>query len=119
MYCANNPVVYIDPNGKENIYALAYAKKKMLNYTQSLRNRDITHDSWYGYNPGQNKTLTTQVPSFASCYEAVWHAYMNSGERIQSYLQEGLVIRTIPLLAEIRALNGLRQEIIFLLMLME
>ena len=41
------------------------------------------------YNPGQNSQLTEQIPSAESCYGVVWHAYMNSGEKITSYLQTG------------------------------
>ena len=87
VYCANNPVKLVDPNGEENKYAFHYAKRNLLNFVRSVS--DITYDSWYGYNPGQNSQLTEQIPSAESCYGVVWHAYMNSGEKITSYLQTG------------------------------
>ena len=86
-YCTNNPVRLVDEDGRENKYALHYAKKHLLNKVQSVS--DITFDSWYGWNPGQHSKLTKEDPIAESCFGIVWHAYMNSGEEITSYLQTG------------------------------
>ena len=87
VYCADNPVKLVDPNGEENMYAFHYAQRHLLNKVGPVK--DITNDSWYGYLPGQHSRLTEQDPSKESCYGIVWHAYMNSGGSITAYLQTG------------------------------
>jgi RHS repeat-associated protein len=87
VYCANNPVKLVDPDGEENLYAFHYAQRNLLNKVKSVK--DISTESWYGYSPGQHQTLTKQDPTKGSCYGIVWHAYMNSGDKITSYLQTG------------------------------
>ena len=87
VYCADNPVKLVDPNGEENLYAFHHAQRHLLNKVGSVR--DISTDSWYGYGPGQHRALTKQDPTNESCYGIVWHAYMNSGDKITSYLQTG------------------------------
>ena len=87
VYCANNPVKVVDPDGEENMYAFHYAQRYLLNKVGSVK--DIERDSWYGYNQGQHSTLTKQIPTKESCYGVIWHAYMNSGDKITSYLQTG------------------------------
>ena len=77
----------VDPNGEENMYAFHYAQRYLLNKVGSVK--DIERDSWYGYNQGQHSTLTKQIPTKESCYGVIWHAYMNSGDKITSYLQTG------------------------------
>ena len=86
-YCVDNPVKVVDPNGEENMYAFHYAQRYLLNKVGSVK--DIERDSWYGYNQGQHSTLTKQIPTKESCYGVIWHAYMNSGDKITSYLQTG------------------------------
>ncbi len=87
VYCADNPVKLVDPEGEENLYAFHYAQRNLLNKVKSVK--DISTESWYGYSPGQHQTLTKQDPTKGSCYGIVWHAYMNSGDKITSYLQTG------------------------------
>ena len=87
VYCANNPVKVVDPNGEENVYAFHYAQRHLLNKVGSVH--DISTQSWYGYGPGQHRHLTQQDPDNESCYGIIWHAYMNSGDKITSYLQTG------------------------------
>ncbi len=87
VYCADNPVRLVDPDGVENMYAFHYAQRYLLNKVGSVK--DIERDSWYGYNQGQHSTLTKQIPTKESCYGVIWHAYMNSGDKITSYLQTG------------------------------
>ncbi len=87
VFCNGSPIMLMDPDGEENLYAFHYAQRKLLNKVESVR--DITTDSWYGYNPGQHKTLTEQDPQRESCFGIVWHAYMKSGGEITSYLQTG------------------------------
>ena len=87
VYCANNPIKLVDPNGEENVYAFHYAQRRLLNKVGSVY--DISTQSWYGYGPGQHRYLTQQDPDKESCYGIIWHAYMNSGDKITSYLQTG------------------------------
>ena len=87
VYCADNPVKLVDPNGEENVYAFHYAQRHLLNKVGSVH--DISTQSWYGYGPGQHRHLTQQDPDNESCYGIIWHAYMNSGDKITSYLQTG------------------------------
>ena len=114
-YCANNPVKYVDPDGRKNLPALLFAKNNMIGNVKSVPEGDITYGSWYGYNynfykdiPQYNR-LTTTVPEYASCFEAVWHAYMNSGEEIKSYLQTGFSDKNNSFLGRYNAISWFKE----------
>ena len=87
VFCNGSPIMLMDPDGEENLYAFYYAQRYLLNKVKSVS--DITTDSWYGYYPGQHRTLTEQDTTRESCFGVVWHAYMKSGGEITSYLQTG------------------------------
>lgn len=80
-FVKNNPIIYIDPDGRENKYALAWARQNMSNQKKPFK-------TWYGsdeggwvYNPGK-------IPNYTVCYEACWTAYMSSMGNITPYLKE-------------------------------
>lgn len=87
----------------------------MIGNVKSVPEGDITYGSWYGYNynfykdiPQYNR-LTTTVPEYASCFEAVWHAYMNSGEEIKSYLQTGFSDKNNSFLGRYNAISWFKE----------
>ena len=46
-YCANNPVILVDPDGRENIPALLWARNNMSN-------KGIPFGQWFGGASGWN-----------------------------------------------------------------
>jgi RHS repeat-associated protein len=79
-YCNNNPVIYIDPDGRENIPALNWARNKMSN-------KGIPFGIWFGGASGWGYKQGT-VPTQTVCYESCFMAYMNSTEKVVSHLKE-------------------------------
>ena len=65
----NNPILFVDPDGRQNIPALIWAVKNMAK-------KGIPFGVWYGgsggwsYKPGI-------VPTETVCYESCWTSYMN------------------------------------------
>ena len=82
VYCANNPVKFVDPDGRENIPALNWARANMAN-------KGIPYGSWFGTKqPGGWGYKQGTVPSQVVCYDACFIAYMNSTDRVVDYLKE-------------------------------
>ncbi len=79
-YCANNPVKYVDPSGKENWPALKWARENMSNKGIPFGRR-FSKEAGYEYKRGT-------IPEKAYCYEACFIAYMNSSEKLTNYLIE-------------------------------
>ncbi|WOI21615.1 RHS repeat-associated core domain-containing protein [Nonlabens ulvanivorans] len=68
-YTLNNPINYVDPDGRENIPALLWAARNMAN-------KNIPFSEWYGFNGGW-KYQKGVVPTETVCYESCWTSYMN------------------------------------------
>jgi len=84
VYCENNPIIYIDPDGRENKYALAWAK-------QNMANKGVKSDysnPWYGGSDNRWTFTNDEKPTRSVCYESCWTAYMNSGGNITPLLKE-------------------------------
>lgn len=80
----NNPLYFVDPDGRENIPALLWARSKMSN-------KGITSDygsAWFGPTDNRWTYKIGSVPTRAVCYESCFMAYMNSGDPIVSHLKE-------------------------------
>jgi hypothetical protein len=80
----NNPIYFVDPDGRENIPALLWARNNMSN--KGIGNKNY-NDYWFG---GSEKRWTYkigQVPDYTVCYESCFMAYMNSGDPILTYLK--------------------------------
>jgi len=80
-FVKNDPIIYIDPDGRENKYALAWAR-------ESLANKGKPFDVWYGSKEGGWTFNPDKVPNYTVCYEACWTAYMQSGGQITEYLNQ-------------------------------
>ena len=68
----NNPILYVDPDGRENIPALIWAAKNMAN-------KGIPFGTWYGGNGGWT-FKKDKVPTETVCYESCWTSYMNGAD---------------------------------------
>lgn len=68
----NNPIFFIDPDGRENIPALIWAAKNMAN-------KKIPFGQWYGGQAGWTFQKGV-VPTETVCYESCWTAYMNGAD---------------------------------------
>jgi RHS repeat-associated protein len=79
-YCANNPVILVDPDGRENIPALLWARNNMSN-------KGIPFGQWFGGASGWNYKKGT-VPTQTVCYEACFIAYMNSTDKVVSHFKK-------------------------------
>lgn len=80
---ANNPITMIDPDGKENIAALEWARKNMAN-------KSIVSDydnPWYGSPDVGWIFKKNDIPTRIVCYESCFMAYMNAGGNITPYLK--------------------------------
>jgi RHS repeat-associated protein len=80
VYCMNNPVKYIDPDGRENIPALNWARS-------NISNKKIPFGVWFGVASGWNYKKGT-IPTQTVCYESCFMAYMNSTDKVVSHLKE-------------------------------
>jgi RHS repeat-associated protein len=79
-YCENNPLKYIDPDGRENIPALNWARSNMSN-------KGIPFGVWFGGASSWSYKKGT-VPFQTVCYESCFIAYMNSTDNVISHLKE-------------------------------
>jgi len=81
-FAGNNPIYFIDPNGKENLPALEWAKKNLI------KTPTIPYASWFGtVQPGGWTYKPGQVPSQMVCYDACFVSYMNSENVVLDYLK--------------------------------
>ena len=80
VYCANNPVKLVDPNGEENLPALLWARKNLSNKGIGFATHFNKEKGW-DYQRGS-------IPREMVCYEACFIAYMNSSEKVSNYLKE-------------------------------
>jgi RHS repeat-associated protein len=73
VFCSNNPIFFVDPDGRENIPALLWALNNMAN-------QGITSDysnPWYGSKEGGWTFKQGVIPTRIVCYESCWISYMN------------------------------------------
>jgi hypothetical protein len=81
----NNPIYWIDADGRENIPALIWAAKNMAN-------KQIVSNYSDPYFAGSDNRWTYKigtVPDRTVCYESCFMAYMNSGESVLRTLRTG------------------------------
>ena len=84
-YANNNPIYYVDPDGRENIPALIWAARNMAN-------KGIRSNYGNPYFAGNDNRWTYgigNVPDRSVCYESCFMAYMNSGGSTRSTLKTG------------------------------
>jgi RHS repeat-associated protein len=72
VFTGNNPIYYVDPDGRENIPALIWAAKYMAN-------KGIPFGVWYGGDGGWTYKAG-KVPTETVCYESCWMSYMNGAD---------------------------------------
>ena len=85
-YCSNNPIMMLDPDGRENIPALNWARANMSGNTSGNK---VSYGRWFGTGqPGGWGYKQGTVPSQAVCYDACFIAYMNSSNNVTSHLKE-------------------------------
>ena len=80
----NNPIFFVDPDGRENLPALQWARKNMSDkgITSNYSN------PWFGGSDNRWTYKAGSVPTRAVCYESCFMSYMNSGDQIVPYLKE-------------------------------
>ena len=82
-YCAWNPVRLVDPDGRENLSALKWAREKLVN-----KNIPSNYgDPYFGGSDNRWVYEIGTVPDRTVCYEACFMAYMNSSDNIVEYLK--------------------------------
>ena len=77
-YCAWNPVRLVDPDGRENLSALKWAR-------ENLSNKGIPFGPGFNDAKGWNYSRGS-IPNELYCYDACFVAYMNSDENIVKFL---------------------------------
>lgn len=86
VYANNNPIFFVDPDGRENIPALIWAAKNMAN--AGIGNAGYL-DSYFGGSSNRWTYKIGTVPDKTVCYESCFIAYMNSGESVLPTLRTG------------------------------
>lgn len=84
VYVSNNPIYFVDPDGKENLPALLWA-------INNMSNKNINSDysnPWFGGSDNRWTYQIGSVPDRSVCYESCFMSYMNSGDPIVSHLKE-------------------------------
>jgi hypothetical protein len=97
VYVKNNPIIYIDPDGRENLYALNWARELIK------RNPKIGYQSVFSTGVSNNYLTgmpsdydLTKDPSQLVCWESCWIAYVNSGKPILDHLKKTGFAREVP-----------------------
>ncbi|MCQ2284519.1 MAG: hypothetical protein MJZ57_06430 [Bacteroidales bacterium] len=84
VYCADNPVKLVDPNGEENLPALMWARANMSN-----KGIPSTYNNpYFGGSDNRWTYKKGTIPSRTVCYESCFMAYMNSTEKVVSHLKQ-------------------------------
>lgn len=81
----NNPIYFVDPDGRENIPALIWATKNMAN-------KGVTSNygsAWFGPTDNRWTYKVGEVPTRSVCYESCFMAYMNYGNDVLPTLRTG------------------------------
>jgi RHS repeat-associated protein len=84
-YCSNNPVMFVDPDGRENISALLWAATNMANKGIS----SSYSNPYFGGSDNRWKYTIGTVPDRTVCYESCFMAYLNSGDDVLPTLRTG------------------------------
>ena len=85
VFCSDNPIYYIDPDGRENIPALLWALKNMANKTIP----STYSDPYFAGSDSRWTYIIGTVPDRTVCYESCFMAYMNSGADVIPTLKTG------------------------------
>ena len=84
VYCVDNPVKLVDPNGEENLPALMWARANMSN-----KGIPSTYNNpYFGGSDNRWTYKKGTIPSRTVCYESCFMAYMNSTEKVVSHLKQ-------------------------------
>jgi hypothetical protein len=97
----NNPIYFVDPDGRENIPALIWAAKNMAN-------KGIPFDVWYGGNGGWSYKSGV-VPTETVCYESCWTSYMNGADAstLSNFKSTGFSTKSGGFIGRSRAPGGM------------
>lgn len=97
----NNPIFYVDPDGRENIPALIWAAKNMAN-------KGIPFDVCYGGNGGWSYKPGV-VPTETVCYESCWTSYTNGADAStqSNFKNTGFATKSAGFIGRSRAPGGM------------